>query len=57
LFFRQWNLLYDFQHDTTLGIYEFQIRTYLNHISALEAYAEKHFKSYQYMSNEFIGAQ
>jgi hypothetical protein len=57
LFFRQWSLLYDFRDDSTFSVYEFQIRTYLNHINALEVYATKHFKSYQYMSNEFIGAE
>lgn len=55
LFFLQFNLLYDIQHDNSLAVYQFQIQTYLSLVKELEAYADKNFKQYQYINSNFIG--
>ena len=55
LFFLQWNMLYDFDRDKTFGVYEIQIRTYLNLIKDLEDYAEENLKKNQYIRSEYIG--
>ena len=55
LFFTQFGRLYDFGHDTTFGIFHFQLQTYLEHIKELEIYAEKHLKKYQYLTSDFMG--
>lgn len=57
MFFYQWDLLYNFQYDSTFGIYELQIKSYLTHIKELEEYAEKHFKKHQYTTHEFMGTK
>lgn len=55
LFFYQYNLLYDFEYDKTFGIYEFQIRAYLNLIKDLQNYADKNLKEFQNRKGEFLG--
>lgn len=55
VFFAQFYRLHDFSHDKTFGIFFIQMKFFLDHVKALEEYANKHLKEYQYLTGDFVG--
>jgi len=55
IFIKQFDFLVRNSREQKLNIYQPQIDAYLNLIEELEHFAEKHFREYQYLRNEFIG--
>lgn len=54
MFFKQFDMLYNFEYINTFKIYEYQIYNYLNHIKNLEDYAKKHFQGHEFITKDFV---
>ncbi len=55
LFFTQWDILYTNRYDETFGLYQSQIKMYLEHVKDLQAYADKNLSEYKNRTREFMG--